>query len=147
MKLLKKKCCIQIIVVVLIVLIFVVGLIGYGFCDGINLYCLFSQMVFELFVLGEVFCFGGLVEEGMLQWGVGEIVSFCVMDGGVLVLVWFIGVLLDLFVESQGMIGMGCMEGEIFVVSEILVKYDENYMLCEVIDLLKVQGVYEDFNL
>ena len=146
MKSLKKKRRIQIIVAASIALILAVGLIGYGFRGGINLYRSPSQMASEPPAPGEVFRLGGLVEEGTLQRGAGETVSFRVTDGGASVPVRFTGVLPDLFAESQGMIGTGRMEGETFVASEILAKHDENYMPREVIDSLKAQGVYEDPN-
>ncbi|CAM3004297.1 cytochrome c-type biogenesis protein CcmE [Paracoccus aminovorans] len=146
MKSLKKKRRIQILAAAAIALILAVGLIGYGFRDGINLYRSPSQMAENPPAAGEVFRLGGLVEDGSLLRGAGETVSFRVTDGGASIPVRFTGVLPDLFAEGQGMIGTGRMEGETFVASEILAKHDENYMPREVIDSLKEQGVYEDPN-
>ena len=146
MKSLKKKRRIQIIIAAAVALVLAVGLIGYGFRDGINLYRSPSQMTENPPALGEVFRLGGLVETGTLQRGASETVSFKVTDGGASVPVRFTGVLPDLFAEGQGMIGTGAMEGDTFVASEILAKHDENYMPREVIDSLKEQGVYEDPN-
>ncbi len=146
MKSLKKKRRIQIIIAAAVALVLAVGLIGYGFRDGINLYRSPSQMTENPPALGEVFRLGGLVETGTLLRGASETVSFKVTDGGASVPVRFTGVLPDLFAEGQGMIGTGAMEGDTFVASEILAKHDENYMPREVIDSLKEQGVYEDPN-
>ncbi len=146
MKSLKKKRRIQIIIAAAVALVLAVGLIGYGFRDGINLYRSPSQMTENPPALGEVFRLGGLVETGTLQRGASETVSFKVTDGGASVPVRFAGVLPDLFAEGQGMIGTGAMEGDTFVATEILAKHDENYMPREVIDSLKEQGVYEDPN-
>ncbi|MTH77468.1 cytochrome c maturation protein CcmE [Paracoccus aestuariivivens] len=146
MKSLKKKRRIQVLIATAVALILAVGLIGYGFRDGINLYRSPSQMAENPPAVGEVFRLGGLVEDGTLQRGNGETVSFNVTDGGASVPVRFTGVLPDLFAEGQGMIGTGKMEGATFVASEILAKHDENYMPREVIDSLKEQGVYEDPN-
>ena len=146
MKSLKKKRRIQIIIAAAVALVLAVGLIGYGFRDGINLYRSPSQMTENPPALGEVFRLGGLVETGTLQRGASETVSFKVTDGGASVPVRFTGVLPDLFAEGQGMIGTGTMEGDTFVATEILAKHDENYMPREVIDSLKEQGVYEDPN-
>lgn len=146
MKSLKKKRRIQIIVAAAMALVLAVGLIGYGFRDGINLYRSPSQMTENPPGLGEVFRLGGLVETGTLLRGASETVSFKVTDGGASVPVRFTGVLPDLFAEGQGMIGTGAMEGDTFVATEILAKHDENYMPREVIDSLKEQGVYEDPN-
>ena len=146
MKSLKKKRRIQIIIAAAVALVLAVGLIGYGFRDGINLYRSPSQMTENPPALGEVFRLGGLVETGTLLRGASETVSFKVTDGGASVPVRFTGVLPDLFAEGQGMIGTGAMEGDTFVATEILAKHDENYMPREVIDSLKEQGVYEDPN-
>ncbi len=146
MKSLKKKRRIQIIIAAAVALVLAVGLIGYGFRDGINLYRSPSQMTENPPALGEVFRLGGLVEAGTLLRGASETVSFNVTDGGASVPVRFTGVLPDLFVEGQGMIGTGAMDGDTFVATEILAKHDENYMPREVIDSLKEQGVYEDPN-
>ena len=146
MKSLKKKRRIQIIIAAAVALVLAVGLIGYGFRDGINLYRSPSQMTENPPALGEVFRLGGLVEAGTLLRGASETVSFNVTDGGASVPVRFTGVLPDLFAEGQGMIGTGAMDGDTFVATEILAKHDENYMPREVIDSLKEQGVYEDPN-
>ncbi|MFH5773529.1 cytochrome c maturation protein CcmE [Paracoccus sp. NGMCC 1.201697] len=146
MKSLKKKRRIQILVAAAVALVLAVGLIGYGFRDGINLYRAPSQMTENPPRPGEVFRLGGLVEEGTLVRGAGETVTFRVTDGGASVPVSFTGVPPDLFGEGQGMIGTGQMEGDTFVASEILAKHDETYMPREVIDSLKAQGVYEDPN-
>lgn len=146
MKSLKKKRRIQIIIAAAVALVLAVGLIGYGFRDGINLYRSPSQMAENPPTAGEVFRLGGLVETGTLLRGASETVSFKVTDGGASVPVRFTGVLPDLFAEGQGMIGTGAMEGDTFVATEILAKHDENYMPREVINSLKEQGVYEDPN-
>lgn len=143
MKSLKKKRRIQVLLAAGIALVLAVALIGYGFRDGINLYRSPSQMAENPPSVGEVFRLGGLVEDGSLQRGQGETVSFRVTDGGASIPVRFTGVLPDLFAEGQGMIGTGSMQGDTFVASEILAKHDEKYMPREVIDSLKAQGVYE----
>ncbi|SIP87586.1 cytochrome c-type biogenesis protein CcmE [Paracoccus thiocyanatus] len=144
MKTLKKKRRIQIIIAAALALVMAVGLIGYGFRDGINFYRSPSQMAESPPQDGEVFRLGGLVEDGTLVRGASETVTFTVTDGGAAVPVRFTGVLPDLFTEGQGMIGTGSMEGEVFVATEILAKHDENYMPREVMDSLKEHGVYQE---
>ena len=146
MKSLKKRRRIQILVAAAVALVLAVGLIGYGFRDGINLYRSPSQMAENPPEAGEVFRLGGLVEDGSLVRGASETVTFRVTDGGATVPVRFTGVLPDLFAEGQGMIGTGRMEGDTFVATEILAKHDENYMPREVMDSLKEQGVYQEPN-
>lgn len=146
MKKLKKTRRIQIIVLAAISLFLAVALAGYGFRDGINLYRSPSQFAEQPPQPGEVFRLGGLVEEGTLVRGSGETITFAVTDGGASIPVRFTGVLPDLFGEGEGMIGLGSMEGDIFVATEILAKHDETYMPREVMDALKEQGVYVDPN-
>ena len=146
MKSLKKQRRIQILIAASVALVLAVGLIGYGFQDGINLYRAPTQVVEEPPATGEVFRLGGLVEDGTLTRGAGETISFNVTDGAHSVPVTFTGVLPDLFQEGQGMIGTGAMEGDTFVATEILAKHDENYMPREVEASLKEAGVYEDPN-
>ncbi|AGT09189.1 cytochrome c maturation protein CcmE [Paracoccus aminophilus] len=146
MKSLKKKRRIQILIAAAVALVLAVGLIGYGFRDGINLYRSPAQLSEMPPHDGEVFRLGGLVEDGTLVRGAGETITFRVTDGGASVPVRFTGVLPDLFGEGEGMIATGQMVGDTFVATEILAKHDESYMPKEVVDSLKKQGVYVDPN-
>lgn len=65
------------------------------------------------------------------------IICFIVIDIVCGVLVVYYGLLLDLFCEGKGVVVCGWLgEDGIFVVNEVFVKYDENYMLFEVVDVL-----------
>ena len=94
----------------------------------------------------EVFRIGGLVENGTLVRGQGEVITFSVTDGGASVPVVYTGILPDLFDEGEGMIGTGRYIDGVFQATEILARHDESYMPAEVIDALKEQGVYQDPN-
>lgn len=144
MKGLKKKRRIQIIAVAAVALALSTALIGYAMRDGINFFRAPSQIVAEPPGPNEVFRIGGLVEEGSLKRGQGEVIHFNVTDGGGVVPVTYNGVLPDLFEENQGMVGTGSYRGGVFVASEILAKHDEDYMPKEVVDALKEQGVYKE---
>lgn len=91
----------------------------------------------------EQFRVGGLVEEGSVERGTGETVSFVVTDGNEAVKIQYTGILPDLFREGQGMIALGSFENGIFTASEVLAKHDENYMPKEVADALKEQGLFK----
>ena len=143
MKGLKKKRRIQILALAAVALLLATGLVGYAMRDGINFFRSPSQVIAEPPGERETFRIGGLVEEGSLVRGQGEVVHFNVTDGGAVVPVTYRGVLPDLFAESQGMIGTGRLVGGVFEASEILAKHDESYMPKEVIDALKEQGVYQ----
>lgn len=144
MKTLKKKRRIQVILVAVVALLLATGLIGYGLRDGINFFRSPSQVIAEPPKATETFRLGGLVEDGSLQRGQGEVIRFSVTDGGGSIPVTYKGVLPDLFAENQGMIGTGKYVNGVFEATEILAKHDENYMPKEVMDALKEQGVYKE---
>lgn len=143
---LKKKRRIQVILVATLALILSTALIGYGMRDGINFFRSPSQVMDEPPRPDEVFRIGGLVEDGSLKRGEGEVIRFNVTDGNGIVAVTYRGVLPDLFEENQGMVGTGSYRDGVFQASEILAKHDESYMPKEVVDALKEQGVYKDPN-
>ncbi|MCP5037045.1 MAG: cytochrome c maturation protein CcmE [Rhodobacteraceae bacterium] len=144
MKSLKKRRRIQVIVLTFVALAVATVLIGYAMKDGINLYRSPTQLLEDPPRESEVFRLGGVVVEGSLVRGEGEIVHFVVTDYGVEVPVAFSGILPDLFGEGQSMIGTGNYVNNVFQATEILAKHDESYMPREVIDSLKEQGVYVD---
>ncbi len=140
---LKKKRRVQVVAMAAVALIVSTALIGYAMRDGINYFRAPSQVLAEPPAPGETFRIGGLVEEGSLKRGQGEVIRFNVTDGGGVVPVTYRGVLPDLFAENQGMIGTGKYINGVFEASEILAKHDESYMPKEVVDALKDQGVYQ----
>lgn len=144
MKGLKKKRRIQVIALAAVALVLATALIGYGLRDGINFFRSPTQVMEEPPQPNETFRIGGLVEEGSLKRGQGEVIMFNVTDGGASIPVTFKGVLPDLFAENQGMIGTGKYVNGVFEASEILAKHDEDYMPKEVMDALKEQGVYKE---
>lgn len=87
---------------------------------------------------------GGLVADGSVaQVGDGS-VRFAVTDTANEVSVEFRGILPDLFREGQGVVAEGILTGTGSLNAEnVLAKHDENYMPKEVVDALKVQGVWQ----
>ena len=143
MKNLKKQRRIQVIILMFIALGLSVALIGYGLRDGINYFRSPSQVLQDPPDPSEIFRIGGLVEEGSIVRGSGQVIKFIVTDTNARVQVEFNGILPDLFAENQGMIGTGNYINNTFQASEILAKHDEKYMPKEVVDILKEQGVYQ----
>ncbi|NEU34214.1 cytochrome c biogenesis protein CcmE, partial [bacterium LRH843] len=90
---------IQIIAVAAIALVLSTALIGYALRGGINFFRSPSQVMEEPPKSSETFRIGGLVEEGSLKRGQGEVIMFSVTDGGASIPVTFKGVLPDLFAE------------------------------------------------
>ena len=144
MKNLKKQRRVQIILVAALTLGISTALIGYAMRDGINFFRAPSQIMADPPSPSEVFRIGGLVAEGTLIRGDGELIRFDVTDGGGTVPVVFSGILPDLFAENQGVIGRGKYINGVFQATEILAKHDETYMPSEVVDALKEQGIYKD---
>ena len=143
MRSLKKTRRVQIVAIAAVALVMATALVGYGMRDGINFFRSPSQVMAEPPGAAEVFRIGGLVEDGSLSRGQGEVIRFNVTDGGAVVPVTYRGVLPDLFDENQGMVGTGSYRNGVFEATEILAKHDESYMPKEVVDALKAQGVYK----
>jgi cytochrome c-type biogenesis protein CcmE len=143
---LKKTRRVQIILLAFGALMLSTVLVGYALQDGINFFRAPAQVLAEPPGPDEVFRIGGLVEEGSVQRGQGEQVSFRVTDTNGSVPVAYTGILPDLFAEGQGMVGTGRYIDGVFQATEILAKHDETYMPKEVVDALKAQGVYQDPN-
>lgn len=146
MKGLKKKRRIQVILVAVVALTLSTAMIGYALRDGINYFKSPSEIVAEIPPADQILRVGGLVEEGSLMRGQGEVITFNITDGGATIKASYTGVLPDLFKEGQGTVATGSYIEGVFQASEILAKHDENYMPKEVVDALKAQGVYQDPN-
>jgi cytochrome c-type biogenesis protein CcmE len=146
MKGLKKRRRVQVIIAAFVALFAATAVVGYALRDGINFFRSPSQVVTDNPAPTEVFRMGGLVAEGSLVRGQGELVRFSVTDGAETIAVTYTGILPDLFGEGEGMIGTGTYVNGVFEATEILAKHDEKYMPKEVVDALKEQGVYVDPN-
>jgi len=90
----------------------------------------------------ELFRIGGLVEEGSVERGTGDVIRFAVTDLNASVPVSYTGLLPDLFAEGEGVVAQGRWTGDTFEAVEILARHDETYMPVEVIDALKDAGTY-----
>jgi len=138
---LRKRRRIQLVVIGAGLLAVATALVGYAMRDGIEFFRSPSQVAEAPPRDGERFRLGGLVEEGSVVKDGGE-VRFAVTDGGARLPVTFRGIPPDLFLEGQGVVATGTIEGGTFVASEILAKHDERYMPREVADALKAQGMF-----
>lgn len=146
MKSLKKQRRIQVIAAAAVALVIAVGLIGYGFSDGINLYRSPTQVSEAPPQPEEFFQLGGLVKEGSMQMGEGVAFDFVITDGLAEIPVSYVGndPKPDLFSEGQGTIAKGWYREGRFEARELLAKHDETYMPKEVVDTLKASGVYQE---
>ena len=148
MKSLKKCRRIQVIVAAAVALLIAVGLIGYGFRDGINLYRSPAQVAQAAPEPDEYFQLGGLVKEGSIVNRDGVEFDFVITDGAAEIPVSYVGrdPRPDLFTEGQGTIAKGYYREGRFEARDLLAKHDETYMPKEVVDTLKESGVYQDPN-
>ena len=148
MKSLKKRRRIQVIVAAAVALLIAVGLIGYGFRDGINLYRSPAQVAQAAPEPDEYFQLGGLVKEGSIVNRDGVEFDFVITDGAAEIRVSYVGrdPRPDLFTEGQGTIAKGYYREGRFEARDLLAKHDETYMPKEVMDTLKETGVYQDPN-
>ena len=94
---------------------------------------------------GRVIRVGGLVEQGSLVRGAGDLVRFTVTDGKARLEISYHGLLPNLFREGQGVVVEGSLsDAGHFEAKTILAKHDETYMPKEVVDALKRSGHWHD---
>ena len=80
---------------------------------------------------------GGMVVEGSVVRGAGEVVTFAVTDMESRVDVAYEGILPDLFAEGQGVVAEGYFREGRFKAETVLAKHDEKYMPREVTDAME----------
>ena len=81
---------------------------------------------------------GGMVKESSIKQLNDGSINFIITDFDREMVVFYKGIVPDLFKEQQGVIAEGSINNEgIFVANSILAKHDENYMPPEVQDALK----------
>jgi cytochrome c-type biogenesis protein CcmE len=119
-----------------------VGLALQAFEDNLLFFYSPTQVLAGESPDGRKFRLGGLVMADSVQRKPGEMeVRFEVTDNQNSMLVYYNGVLPDLFREGQGVITNGTMQADgTFRAEEVLAKHDENYMPPEVAETLAEQG-------
>ena len=81
---------------------------------------------------------GGMVKESSIEQLNNGSINFIITDFDKEMVVFYKGIIPDLFKEQQGVIAEGSINNEgIFIANSILAKHDENYMPPEVQDALK----------
>lgn len=70
---------------------------------------------------------GGVVAKGSVQQLEGVSMRFTIADDKRHVVVYYTGVLPDLFKEEQSVVVLGRWTGEHFMAEQVLAKHDENY--------------------
>jgi cytochrome c-type biogenesis protein CcmE len=104
-----------------------------------------SELVEKQVQPGTRFRLGGLVAQGSIQRGAGDLVTFTVTDGKSTMAARYNGILPDLFREGQGVVAEGAIGPDgVFRADTVLARHDENYMPREVADALKKQGHWQE---
>ncbi|PLX39076.1 MAG: cytochrome c maturation protein CcmE [Hyphomicrobiales bacterium] len=121
-----------------------VGLVLFALEDQIVFFQSPTDVATKQIPAGQRIRLGGLVEEGSVVRGEGEVITFKITDTANVVPVTFKGILPDLFREGQGVVTEGVMTtAGTFEADSVLAKHDETYMPKEVADALKEQGVWQ----
>ena len=81
---------------------------------------------------------GGMVKESSIEQLNDGSINFIITDFDREMVVFYKGIIPDLFKEQQGVIAEGSINNEgMFIANSILAKHDENYMPPEIQDTLK----------
>jgi len=103
-----------------------------------------TEIIKKSDIKGKTIRIGGLVEAKSIIYLYSSKLQFTVTDGTNKIIVFYEGILPDLFREGQGVICEGKINLEgVFVAERILAKHDENYMPPEVADKLKESGQWK----
>jgi cytochrome c-type biogenesis protein CcmE len=121
-----------------------VGFVVYALRSNINLFFTPGEIAQGVAPIGQRIRVGGLVMPGSVlrgQAGEGLLVRFDISDGVHSVPIQYNGILPDLFKEGQGIVALGKLTEEGFVLAdEVLAKHDENYTPPEVQHALDQAG-------
>ncbi len=130
------------------ILIVLLSIAGLGIAAGLILTAFEKNLMYfyspSEIARGEApgnrpFRLGGMVVEGsVLRQPQGLGIWFTLTDMAEERVVYYEGILPDLFREGQGIVAKGALnDSGVFVASEVLAKHDENYMPPEVADALE----------
>jgi len=134
-----RKQRIYIIATIFIGISLAVFLVIKGLSTNINLFYTPTQINENLVEKGVVFRAGGMVKAGSIKRHQDSLlISFEVTDFKETLVVFYEGILPDLFSENAGVVVKGKLNDKgIFFAEEVLAKHDENYMPPEVAKMLK----------
>ncbi len=134
-----RKQRIYIISTIFIGISLAVFLVLKGLSTNINLFYTPTQINENLVEKGVVFRAGGMVKVGSIKRHQDSLlISFEVTDFKETLVVFYEGILPDLFSENAGVVVKGKLNDKgIFFAEEVLAKHDENYMPPEVAKMLK----------
>lgn len=111
-----------------------IGLLVYALRDNLNLFFPPAEIVAGKAPQHQTIRVGGYVVKGSVErQGDGLRVRFRLTDGQAEVVVWYTGILPDLFSEGEAAVAKGKLNDQRELeASEVLAKHDENYTPPEV---------------
>jgi len=116
-----------------------IGLALYAVSNSVNLFYAPLDVAQGKAPVGPLIRIGGLVEKGSVSRNPKNLkVKFTITDNAEHVVVYYEGILPDLFREGQGIVTLGHLQknGQ-FEATEVLAKHDETYMSPEVAAAIK----------
>jgi len=124
----KKYKRFQTLILIILMLSIGVFLILKNLNDNIAFFLTPSELI-SISEKNKTYRVGGVVVKNTIKkLENGEVTEFCLSDNKANVLVYYRGILPNLFRENQGIIAKGKFENNIFYALELLAKHDENYM-------------------
>jgi cytochrome c-type biogenesis protein CcmE len=119
-----------------------VGFLLYALRSNLNHFYTPSELVQGQAFDGQGIRVGGLVKDGSVKRSDENslAVEFKVTDSAEDIVVYFEGILPDLFREGQGIVVTGRFEGNRVLADEVLAKHDETYMPPEAMEAMKKAG-------
>ena len=133
----------QRLILILITLVFLsaaVVLILFNTKQNIVFFYTPTELIENDFILNKKVRIGGYVKNSSFVKKSLNTYEFTITDNVNELLVFYNGILPDLFREEQGVVVEGYIKKNIFEATEVLAKHDENYMPKEVADTLKANG-------
>ncbi|WNO07704.1 cytochrome c maturation protein CcmE [Teredinibacter sp. KSP-S5-2] len=122
-----------------------IGLTVFALRENINLFYPPSKLVNGEAPHGKTIRAGGCVVPGTVERSKENLdVAFKVTDGAEEIVVYYSGLLPDLFAEGEAVVLTGKLEDSgVFTASKVLAKHDENYTPSEVSDTVQVDESYK----
>jgi len=124
----RRRRLLSIMMIVLSVAI-AMALALYALRQNINLYVTPKEIAINHFHFGQHFRLGGLVKQHSVQYRKKQLlVAFTLTDYSEEQIVYYRGILPDLFREGQGIVAEGHLNKDgIFIADRVFAKHDENY--------------------
>ena len=131
------------IAIFLIAIALACALALYALKENINLFYTPSQVLNEKISVKQTIRIGGLVKKGsVMHYSTNNTVRFVITDTKHDLIVYYAGILPDLFREGQGIVAEGKLSTEgSLQATQVLAKHDENYMPPQVAESLPADAL------